>query len=197
MTLDLDSGVELYWLPLGAGGRSVRFNGRVYEGLRATIERRAPRDLYHSALVVSASPGRHVIEVTPVSPGSPSERGAVATGPVGSRLAQRLRIFRYEVRCWRGGTIPDVGEAVESPCRLSTDIRAAERIIQLAPHVPTFVWGRDESRTGDMWNSNSVISWLITMSGLPVDTVQPPAGGRAPGWDAGIVVARREPEALD
>ena len=44
-----------------------------------------------------------------------AERGVVAEGPVGSRWAGRLRIFRYEVRCWRGGIIPDVDEAVESP----------------------------------------------------------------------------------
>jgi hypothetical protein len=43
-----------------------------------------------------------------------------------------------------------------------------------------------------MWNSNSVISWLIARSGLPVESVQPPTGGRAPGWTAGIIVARRE-----
>jgi hypothetical protein len=42
-----------------------------------------------------------------------------------------------------------------------------------------------------MWNSNSSISWLITRAGLPVESIDPPAGGRAPGWDAGIVVARR------
>ena len=28
-------GVHLYWLPLGAGGHSVRLNGRVYEALAA------------------------------------------------------------------------------------------------------------------------------------------------------------------
>jgi hypothetical protein len=43
-----------------------------------------------------------------------------------------------------------------------------------------------------MWNSNSVISWLIARSGLDVDAIHPPSGGRAPGWRAGIVVARRE-----
>lgn len=33
-------GVDLYWLPLGAGGRSVRLNGRVYERVVAWLERR-------------------------------------------------------------------------------------------------------------------------------------------------------------
>jgi hypothetical protein len=37
--------VELFWLPLGAGGRSVRFNGRVYEAAVAAIDRRSRAEL--------------------------------------------------------------------------------------------------------------------------------------------------------
>jgi hypothetical protein len=59
------------------------------------------------------------------------------------------------------------------------------------PQVPTPVWGRDELRAGEMWNSNSIVSWLLTRSGLDVAPIHPPAHGRAPGWDAGIIVARR------
>ena len=33
------AGVDLYWLPLGAGGHSVRLNGRVYEAVAARLER--------------------------------------------------------------------------------------------------------------------------------------------------------------
>jgi hypothetical protein len=44
-----------------------------------------------------------------------------------------------------------------------------------------------------MWNSNSIVSWLLTASGLDVDAMRPPAGGRAPGWTAGLVAARRDP----
>ena len=44
--------VDLYWLPLGAGGHSVRFNGKVYEWLASRREHRRPCDIYHSALVV-------------------------------------------------------------------------------------------------------------------------------------------------
>jgi len=57
--------------------------------------------------------------------------------------------------------------------------------------VPTPVWGRDELHAGDMWNSNSFIAWLIARSGLDATTIRPPAGGRAPGWDAGLILARR------
>ncbi|MEJ7790085.1 MAG: hypothetical protein WKF29_09410 [Thermoleophilaceae bacterium] len=52
------------------------------------------------------------------------------------------------------------------------------------------MWGRDEFHAGDMWNSNSVISWLLVRGGIDTAALQPPAGGRAPGWQAGITVAR-------
>jgi hypothetical protein len=42
-----------------------------------------------------------------------------------------------------------------------------------------------------MWNSNSVIAWLIARSGIDTESIQPPRGGRAPGWQAGLAVARR------
>jgi len=89
------------------------------------------------------------------------------------------------------GVIPDVAEAVESPRRLSDDPDHARRLLELVPQVPTPVWGRDELRAGEMWNSNSTISWLIARSQLDIDSVEPPRGGRAPGWRAGIVIARR------
>jgi len=53
------------------------------------------------------------------------------------------------------------------------------------------VWGRDEPKTGEMWNSNSMIAWLIFSAGLATDRLRPPPRGRAPGWDAGLDVARR------
>jgi hypothetical protein len=96
------------------------------------------------------------------------------------------------VRCWCDGVIPDIGEAVESPQQLTSDPLLAQRVLDLVPAVPALVWGRDESRTGEMWNSNSLISWLIARSGLHGESVNPPAGGRAPGWRAGLVVAHRQ-----
>jgi len=182
--------VHLYWIPLGAGGWFVKRNGRLYEALVALREGRPRRDLYHSALEVVVPEGRFVVEQAPAEHSRGAPRGVVAEGPVGLRGAGRLRLFRYEVRCWLGGRIPDVSAAVDSPRRLSTDIASAHRVLQLAPEVPTPVWGRDELRVGDMWNSNAVISWLVTRSGLDPD-VPLPSGGRAPGWDAGIAAARR------
>jgi hypothetical protein len=186
--------VDLYWLPLGAGGHSVRLNGRVFEAVAARLERRPRCDLYHSALEVNVPEGRFVIEQAPARGGG-AERGVVAQGAVGSRRAGRFRIFRYEVRRWYGGVIPDADEAVESPRRLTDDPAVARRVLELVPRVPAAVWGRDELAAGEMWNSNSVIAWLIAKSGLPTESIHPPAGGRAPGWHAGLVMARREASA--
>jgi hypothetical protein len=189
-----EHGVDLYWLPLGAGGHSVRLNGRAFEAVAARLAGRAPCDLYHSALEVRVPEGRFVIEMTPVPDGNgKAERGVVAEGPVGSRLAGRLRLFRYEVRCWREGVIPDLDEAVGSPQRLSADPDLAQRVLDLAPLVPRAVWGRDELGAGEMWNSNSLVSWLVAGAGLPAGSILPPAGGRSPGWRAGVVVAERPP----
>jgi hypothetical protein len=166
-------GVDLYWLPLGAGGHSVRLNGRVFEAVAARLERRAPCDLYHAALEVRVPEGRCVIEQGPARGGSGAGRGVVAEGAVGSRWAGRFRIFRYEVRRWYGGVIPDADEAVESPQRLTDDPAAARRVLDLAARVPKAVWGRDELATGEMWNSNSVIAWLLARSGVPTDASGP------------------------
>jgi hypothetical protein len=170
----------------------VRLNGRVYEAVVARLEKRTTSDLYHSALAVRVSEGKFVIEMAPIPDGNGSLRGVVAEGPVGSRWARSLRIFRYEIRRWRDGAIPDIDEAVESPQRLTDDPVVAQRVLDLVPDVPTPVWGRDELQAGEGWNSNSVTSWLIARSGLGVEAVHPPAGGRAPGWHAGLVVARRQ-----
>lgn len=181
--------VDLYWLPLGAGGHFVRLNGRVYETLAARLQRRPRCDLYHSALQIELEGARYVIEQTPVPRPSGEERGVVADGPVGARWAGRLRIFRYEIRVWRDGRIPDLAEAVDSPRRLSTQPEKARRVLEVVREVPTPVWGRDELGTGEMWNSNAVIAWVIARSGLDAASLRPPAGGRAPGWHAGLVVA--------
>jgi hypothetical protein len=184
-------GIDLYWLPLGAGGHSVRLNGRVFEALAARLQHRVPCDLYHSALIVRVPEGRFVIEQAPISDNDGAERGVVAEGAVGSRWAGRFRLFRYELRRWREGVIPDVNEAVESPRRLTDDPGTSRRILGLVPCVPTLVWGRDEMHAGEMWKSYSFISWLIARSGLHAESIHVPAGGRAPGWHAGNVVARR------
>ena len=189
--MDVSAYVDLYWLPLGAGGHFVRFNGRVYEAVAARIQHRGRDDLYHSALEVAVAGNRYVIEMAPVWNERSKERGTVNEGAVGNSLLGRLRMFRYEIRCWREGRIPDADEAVDSPRRLTTDPASAAAILDTVAEVPTPVWGRDELRTGEMWNSNSVISWLLARNRFDVEEIVPPAGGRAPGWSAGLAVAGR------
>lgn len=153
------------------------------------MARRDRRDLYHSALIVTTEDARWAIELGPEQKG---EHGRVAGGSVGSVILGSSRLFRYEARCWRDGMIPDIEEAVASPVHLSTDPVVAARIIELAPKIPTLVWGRDELGTGEMWNSNSVTSWLLERAGIDTSEIKLPTNGRAPGWQAGVIVAKRE-----
>jgi len=182
--------VDLYWLPLGAGGRSVRFNGLVFEAIAARLQHRTRSDLYHSALEVRVGSHRYVIEMAPVWNEQVSDRGVVSEGAVASRRLGLLRLFRYEIRRWHEGRIPDIAEAVDSPQPLTEDAAVAQRLLDLVPSVPALVWGRDELHSGDMWNSNSVIAWLVVQAGIDAGLVDLPAGGRAPGWTAGIAATR-------
>lgn len=181
--------VDLYWLPLGAGGRCVRWNGRVYERLVSMRECREPQDLYHSALQVLYESTVYAVEMGPVWNVEEKERGVVRRGPVGARWLGRLRAFQYEVRCWADGTIPDLAEAL-GPRRLSQDRVRAHRLLTELRSVPALTWGRDEARTGEMWNSNSVVAWALLRSGHDLGDVHPPRRGRAPGWQAGRSLAR-------
>jgi hypothetical protein len=189
--------LALYWIPLGAGdgigARAVRFSGLVYERLQARIQRRSPQVLFHAALVADMPTRRWVVEMTPVPRAGPAdERGVVGGGAVGSRLLGRARVFRYEIRRWSGGVIPDIGYAIDSPVVVSVDGSEVARVLELLPDVPSNVWGRDEARTGDMWNSNSVVSWTLARAGCADRVGPPPLHGRAPGWEAGITIASRE-----
>lgn len=177
---------------MGAGADVVRISGKVFEAISALVQRRGRCDLYHSALVISLPEGRFVIEQAPIPDVHGETRGVVAEGPVGMRWAGRFRVFRYEVRCWREGLVPDIEAAIDSPVRLINDLDHARRVIDLLPSIPTPVWGRDELDAGEMWNSNSVASWVLARSGVTVSAIRPPSRGRAPGWKAGLAVAARD-----
>ncbi|HEU4895431.1 MAG TPA: hypothetical protein VFT85_06305 [Acidimicrobiia bacterium] len=188
----MSHGVRLYWIPLGAGGSGfVRWNGRVYEWVQSRLERRTAFDLYHTALQVELPEGRFVIETMWPRPDRDGDaRGVVVDGPVFAPWLGFTRVFRYEVRSWRDGVLPDAGEAVGGPRLVSSDIDVSRAVLDQVASVPRLVWGRDEADVGDMWNSNSVVSWLLARSGIDMDHVSAPPGGRAPGWDAGLAVAR-------
>ena len=138
---------------------------------------------------------RHTIELAPSPDADLRARGVVATGPVGSRLLGRWRVFRYEVRCWPGGRIPDLACAVGGARRVATERSVAQRVLGLVSLAPVPVWGRDELHAGEMWNSNSMISWVLATAGVVTTALGPPRHGRAPGWNAGLVVARRSDHA--
>ncbi|HEX6286870.1 MAG TPA: hypothetical protein VFZ80_05250 [Acidimicrobiia bacterium] len=183
--------VIVHWIPLGAGGAAaVRISGRIYEGMRAVTEGRRPRDLYHAALEIVLSGERFTIEnAWPCPNADVASRGVVLEGPVWSPHLCRLRMFRYEVRCWKDGTIPDIDHAVASPT-LTDNADHARRILEAANSIPRLTWGRRAAIGGEMWTSNSVISYLLTVSGVSLSTCTPPGGGRAPGWDVGVCVGR-------
>jgi hypothetical protein len=183
--------VELLWLPLGAGGPAVvRASGWAYERWAARHAGRAPARLFHAALRVTIDATPYVVEVAPEWAGPGEDRGVVAGGPVGSRLLGVSRWFRYEVRCWRAGVIPDESYAVGGARSLATDASRTRRLLAAVPDVPSPVWGRDERGLGEMWNSNSVVAWLVLVSGHAPPV--PPDGGRAPGWDAGAALLERQ-----
>ena len=35
-----------------------------------------------------------------------------------------------------------------------------------------------------------MIAWLLVAAGLPTDALEPPPGGRAPGWSEGLAAAQ-------
>lgn len=191
------SGIALVWLPLGAGQPVVAFSGRTYERLVAWRGRRPPLALYHAALEVTTPEASYAVELAPVPDSNGHQRGVVCTGAVGSRLLGRLRWFRYELRCWPGGTLPDRHLAVASPIVVARGTEPVARLLAMLPHAPTLVWGRDSERLGEMWNSNAVIAWLLAVTGLLSADVRLPPGGRAPGWDAGLRFAAGESDHPD
>ncbi len=186
-----DHWLDLFWLPLGAGGHVVRWNGRLFEWLSARRERRVMLDLYHAGMMLHHDDVTYAIEMGPVWNVPATDRGVVCEGPVGTRWLGRSRVFRYEVRCWAGGQIPDIAEAVDSPVRTTEDPTSVQNVLVLLRVVPPLTWGRDELGTGEMWNSNSMVAWVLASSGHDMDRIKPPSHGRAPGWDAGLVLADR------
>lgn len=187
------SHVDLAWIPLGADGSAlVRLSGRLYERTRARREHRPTTSLLHAALTGQLDGERFAVEMTPVWGNGTGARGVVREGPVGLRPLGRSRFFRYEVRRWYDGTVPDLGHAV-GVRRVVTGRAATATLLAAVADVPDLVWGRDELRCGDMWTSNSLVSFLLVRTGLDVVRLGPPGGSRAPGWHAGVVAAARHP----
>jgi len=181
--------VDLYWLPLGAGQSSwcVQGGGRLYEAFTAARHHRAGQRLFHSALIVRLDGHAHAIEMAPVWAVGGHGGGVVSVGPVGSPSWGRSRLFRYEVRCWRDGVIPDAATAVDSPRRVSTSSAQASDLLQRVESFPTATSGRDEQQAGEMWNSNSLTAWLLALSGHDIESTAPATADR---WACTGVVSR-------
>lgn len=80
----------------------------IYERIKAHRESRRPLDLYHCALELNGPEGRFTIEQAwPIPDRNGDSRGVLIEGPVFSHCLGRFRLFRYELRRWRGGVIPD------------------------------------------------------------------------------------------
>lgn len=109
-----------HWVPAHAA-QCGRGRGRLYEAMVATLHHRPRFDLHHSVLIVRWNGHAFAIEMAPVWAVHASDRGVTAEGPVGMPSWGRARVFRYEIRCWPDGTLPDVAAAVDSPRRVSTD----------------------------------------------------------------------------
>jgi hypothetical protein len=179
--------VTLFWLPLGADGSPlVRWSGRAYEARAARRAARPRLALVHTALAVRLDGVRHVIEVAPAWDRRVPADAVAVSGAVGSRWLGHSPLFRYDVRCWAGGRIPDEDRGESVP--IATDAARAAALLDRCGAVPSYTWGRDELGAGEMWTSNSVVAWLLATTSH--DPAAPPAGRRAPGWDAGLVRAR-------
>ena len=107
--------VDLYWLPLGAGGHFVRINGRVFEAAAARAARRPARDLYHSALEVRVAPARFVIEQATVRDGHGEQRGVVAEGAVGIRGRPGFGSFATRYVAGQTGRSPTSTRRLKAP----------------------------------------------------------------------------------
>lgn len=182
------TGIRLWWLPVGAGGHVVIHTSRWWERWRSLREGRSPRPLFHAALEILVPDGRYAVEMAPAWGPGAGGPGVVATGPVALRALGRSRFFRYEVRCWRDGVIPDLAYAPEAPVVFNLAASDAAALLARVPQVPLRVWGA-KMAGGDMWNSNSLVSWLLQTSNIDAAALSPPNGGRAPGWLAGIDAA--------
>ena len=171
----------------------MRGSGRVYEALAATRRHRERLDLYHSALIVQSGRAHaYAIEMAPVWAVRDLDRGVISEGPVGSRSWGRYRLFRYEIRCWRDGTIPDAAAAVDSPdASAPTRPGPAECSSSCRPS-PSLPGAATSSHRRDV--ELQLADRLAARPKRPrhrAARFQPPVGGRAPGWSAGLVVAAR------
>ena len=69
-------------------------------------------------------------------------------------------------------------------------VAQADAVVGRVATIPRHTWGRDAVGVGEMWNSNSLVSWLLQTTGIDAAALCPPDHGLAPGGAAGIAAAR-------
>lgn len=190
------TGLELFWLPLGAGGHSVRVNGKVYEALLARAQRRASRDLYHAALVAELPDGH------PLSRSGPSGTGSPAP-PIAARWCRA----RSACVRWAVAVVPLRGAALAGRSHPGPRVRRGRPASshRRRGRRTTCPRRRDRRAGADLGPRRARArgdvelqlrhTWVLVRAGLDPSEVQPPSSGRAPGFDAGLAAARREQEA--
>lgn len=116
--------------------------------------------------------------------------GSGARGTGGDALARPVTavpLYSSMLAGWfdpgRGGSGGQSATVEQRLHRGGTDALAGARL-------PNGRLGARRVRTGDIWNSNSLVSWLLVRSGHDVGSVRPPPHGRAPGWAAGVAIGR-------
>ena len=84
--------MDLFWIPLGAGGHSVRVNGRIYEAIAAT-RRYVSNHASASVLVLDHGyvPGEHEPDLTSVGIGS--NPNYLPTNPSGEQIVCEVKAF--------------------------------------------------------------------------------------------------------
>lgn len=182
----VDVVARVRWAPVGAGGRVARCTSAWWERTVAAREHRAPQVLVHALLEVVVDGAPRTIDMSPTWGKAVTRRHVITVGPVGSRILRWCPMFRYELRVVLE---PDTSSEV---LQVSDDFQLSGRVFEDLADVPAYTWGRDEGGAGEMWTSNSVVAWLLERS--DVSPIEPPAGHRAPGWNAGALLARSRPQ---
>lgn len=176
--------IDLYWIPI-TGSSGTGFLGGLGQLFVINPE---GKDLYHAALKVHLRDCHdYVIELEDYISDDDErrEKGVTVDGEFAFIPLKNV----YSIRRWRDGRIEDENVA-KPPIRLSINCVAAQRVYDLAAHVPANdYWSSNDKWGESRWTSNSVVAWILQSAGLGLWPPPVPPNGLAPGWSAGIIEA--------
>ncbi len=177
--------VDLYWLPLGAGGRVVRWCGRLYESWAAWREHRDRAALFHAGLMLRLDDTAFAVEMGPVWNVTEPDRGVLLEGPSARGGSAVSGLPATRCGAGRAATFPDLARRCDPVRTTHEPGTVAGRPGRAPAAAAAHTWGRDELGAGEMWNSNSAVAWH---SRAPATTWTPsdrrPAAGRPGGRPA-------------